>query len=327
MKICVFGAGAIGGHVAARLVSASGADVSVIARGPTLAAIRSHGLILRSAGEEIVARPAVATDDPYTLPPQDLVIVALKAPSLPPLAEAIGHLVAADGCAVFLINGIPWWWRHGLPGPAAPLPLLDPQGALWARVRPERALGCVVFSPNEVIAPAVIAHAGNNRYPMGEPDGTLSPRVKAAAEIFAKAGLESEVSADIRRIVWRKLATNASSNPLCALTRLAFFQMGEDPEIRALSAGLMRETLEVAAALGWDLRAEMDVEKLTRRADAKERVRSSIMQDVRAGRPVEAEALLGQTQAFARESGVAVPTIDIVLPLLRGLNLSLRASA
>jgi 2-dehydropantoate 2-reductase len=326
MKICVFGAGAIGGHVAARLVAASGADVSVIARGPTLAAIRSQGLTLRSGGQEIVARPAVATDDPSSLAPQDLVIVALKAPSLPPLAEALGKLIAADGCAVFLINGIPWWWRHGLPGAAA-LPLLDPQGALWSHVRPERALGCVVFSPNEVVAPAVIAHAGNNRYPMGEPDGTLSPRVKAAVALFSKAGLESEVSTDIRRVVWRKLATNASSNPLSALTRLAFFQMGEDPEIRGLSAGLMRETLEVAAALGWDLRAEMDVEKLTRRADAKERVRSSIMQDVRAGRPVEAEALLGQTQAFARETGIAVPTIDIVLPLLRGLNLSLRAPA
>lgn len=326
MRVCVFGVGAVGGHVAARLSAAQADEVSVVARGARLQAIRERGLTLRSSGEVIKAKPAIATDDPSTLPLQDLVIVTLKAPTLPDAAESLARLLAPAGCAVFLINGIPWWWPHGLPGAHGPLPLLDPEGKLWTRLGPEKALGCVVYSPNEMEAPGVIVHIGANRFVMGEPDGSSSARLNAAVELFNRGGFVAEAAADVRREIWRKLVSNASGNPLSALTGLMLGELGADAELRRVMADVMRETLEVAAALGWDLRSEMDAEKIAMRPGRKPDIRSSMSQDVLLKRPLEVEAQLGQIQAFAREQGVAVPTIDVILPLLRGLDRSLRSS-
>ena len=168
MKVCVFGAGAVGGNIATRLIAAQAGEISVVARGAQLNAIRARGLTLRSGGKEITARPKVATDDPSTLPPQDIVAVTLKATAaLPAAARAIARLIAPHGCAIFLLNGIQWWWRHGLPGASGTLPLLDPDGALWTEVRPERALGCVVHCPNDLVEPGVIVHAGTNHLILG----------------------------------------------------------------------------------------------------------------------------------------------------------------
>lgn len=158
MKICVYGAGAIGGHVAARLIAATRHDVSVIARGESLTAIRESGLTLHSAGEVIKAVPVAVTDDPSRLPPQDLVIVTVKAPGLPSIAESIAGLSGPTGCALFLVNGIPWWWHYGREREPRPLPALDPDALLWKHVRPERALGSAVYSSNELVAPALINH-------------------------------------------------------------------------------------------------------------------------------------------------------------------------
>jgi 2-dehydropantoate 2-reductase len=326
MKVCVFGAGAVGGHVAARLSAAHADEVSVVARGARLQAIRERGLTLRSGGEEIRARPASATDEPSKLPPQDLVVVTLKAPSLPVAAESLARLLAPEGCAVFLINGIPWWWRHGLPGASGTLPLLDPEGKLWKRLGPERALGCVVYSPNEMEEPGIIVHIGGNRFVMGEPDGSSSGRLNAAVELFNRGGVVAEATADVRREIWRKLVSNASNNPLSALTGLMLGELGADEELRGLMADIMRETLAVSAALGWDLRSELDPEKIAMRPGRKPDIRSSMSQDVLLKRPLEVEAQLGQIQAFAREAGVAVPAIDVILPLLRGLDRSLRST-
>jgi len=326
MKVCVFGAGAVGGHVAVRLSAAQADEVSVVARGARLQAIRERGLTLHSAGAVIKAQPAFATDDPSQLPPQDLIVVALKAPALPDAAESLARLLAPEGCAVFLINGIPWWWRHGLAGASGPLPLLDPEGKLWTRLGPEKALGCVVYSANEMEAPGVIVHMGGNRFPMGEPDGSSSARLNAAVEVFNRGGLVAETAADVRREIWRKLVSNASGNPLTALTGLRLGELGADAELRRMMADIMRETLAVAAALGWDLRSEMDVEKIAMRPGRKPDIRSSMSQDVLLKRPLEVEAQLGQIQAFAREQGVAVPTINVILPLLRGLDRSLRSA-
>ena len=326
MRVCVFGAGAVGGHVAARLSAAQADEVSVVARGARLQAIRERGLTLRSGGEEIKAKPAIATDDPSTLAPQDLIIVTLKAPTLPGAAESLARLLAPAGCAVFLLNGIPWWWRHGLAGASGALPLLDPEGKLWTRLGPERALGCVVYSPNEMEAPGIIVHIGASRFVMGEPDGSSSARLKAAVELFNRGGLVAEAAADVRHEIWRKLISNASNNPLSALTRVMLGELGADPGLRRVMADVMRETLAVAAALGWDLRPEMDVEKITMRPGRKPDIRSSMLQDVLMQRPLEVEAQFGQIQAFAREHGVAVPTIDVILPLLHGLDRSLRSS-
>ena len=324
MKVCIFGAGAIGGHIAARLVAAGTDEISVVARGTMLQAIRERGLTVHSGGQVIEAKPPAATDNPATLPPQDLVIVTLKSSTLPGAAAAIACLLAPQGCALFLLNGIPWWWRHGLPGSAGPMPLLDPEGALWTHVTPQRALGCVVYSPTELTAPGVILNVGANRLVIGEPDNSSSARLDATAELFRRSGIPVDIAADIRREIWRKLVSNASGNPLSALTHLRIGDALADPEMHTIMIGIMREVLAVAAATGWDLRAEMDLSKVAYRADRKPDVRWSMLQDVLLKRPLEIEAQLGQVQAFAREAGVAVPTIDIVLPLLRGLDRSLR---
>lgn len=323
MKVCVYGTGAIGGHLATRLITGGRAEVSVVARGAQLEAIRSRGLTLKSSGKDISGRPAAATDDPSTLPPQDLVLVTLKAHSLPGAADSLARLLAPQGCVVFILNGIPWWWRHGLPGASGPLPLLDPDAALWTKLR-EKTLGCVVYGPVEVVEPGVIVHVSGNRWLISEPDGSSSPRLRSTIELFKTSGLGAEIPADLRREVWRKGCSNAAGNTVSALTRLSGSDGAAVPELSRVSAGIMRETLEVAAALGWDLRSEIDVEQATKRADHQPRFRPSMLQDVLAGRPIEVEALVGQTQAFAREAGVAVQYIDAVLPLLRGLDHSLR---
>jgi len=322
MKVCVFGAGAIGGHAATRLIAAKAAEVSVVTRGVQLEAIRARGLKLLTGGREITGRPAAATDDPSTLPPQDVVIVTLKAHSLPGVADSLARLAAPQGSIVFVLNGIPWWWRLGLPGAAGPLPLLDPEGAIWTRVR-EKTLGCVVYGPVEVQEPGVIFHFSGNRWLIGEPDGSKSARLKSVVDLFNAGGLVAKIPEDLRREVWRKAFGNVAGNTLAALTRLRGSEFGAVPGLQDVFAGLMRETLEVAAALGWDLRPEIEVDKVARRSEPS-RFRSSMLQDVQAGRPLETEALLGQVQAFARETRVAVPFIDAIVPLLRGLDRSLR---
>lgn len=325
MKVCIFGAGAVGGHIATRLLAAKADDISVVARGAQLEAMRTRGLTLRTGGKEIHAKPAAATDDPSTLPPQDVVLAAVKATAaLPAAAAAIGKLLAPDGCAVFLINGIPWWWRHGRSGEKGTLPLLDPDGALWNHVKPGRALGCVVHMPNEIVEPGVIVHTGPNHLVLGEPDGSSSARLKAVADMFTRGGIDTRISADIRRDVWQKLALNASGNTLAALTHVDLGGLGADPGLCEVSIKVMREAIAVAAAQGWDLTAEMDVEKLARRG--KPGQRPSMLQDVTHGRALEVEAIIGQIQAFARELKIATPTVDVILPLLRGLDHSLRGA-
>jgi 2-dehydropantoate 2-reductase len=324
MKVCVFGAGAVGGHIATRLLAAQADDIALVARGSTLAAMRERGLKLRSGDGEIAAVPKVVTDDPSSLPPQDVVLVTLKAHAVPGAAAAISRLLAPQGCAVFFLNGIPWWWRHGLPGAGGTLPLLDPEGALWGQVRPERALGCVVHSPNEVTEPAVIVHTGPNHFILGEPDRTQSARLESVAGVLRRGGLDARISADLRRDVLLKLMNNASGNTIAALSRTDLGGLGADDGLRALSVAVINEALAVSAALGWDLRQEVDAEGLAGRG--KPGQRPSMLQDVLQGRAIEVEALLGQVQAFAREKGVAVPTIDVILPLLRGLDRALRAA-
>jgi 2-dehydropantoate 2-reductase len=320
MRICIYGTGAIGGHVATRLAATSTHEVSVVARGAVLKAIREHGLVLHSGGKEIRGRPHAATDDPSSLPLQDLVIVGLKAPALPDAAATIGRLLAPEGCALFTTNGIPWWWHYGTSEPR-PLPLLDPQGTLWMEVGPQRALACIVYSANAMDTPGVIHHSGNDRWLCGEPDGSNSPRLQQAIAALRGAGLNAEAAPDLRREIWRKLPTNASGNCVSALTRLNFHALGAHAETRELMAAIMRETMAVGAALGYDLRGEIDVERDSRRANTDPHQRPhSMLWDALTHRPMEVEAMLGQTQAFARDAGIAVPTTDVVVALLRALD-------
>ncbi|MCW5603782.1 MAG: 2-dehydropantoate 2-reductase [Burkholderiales bacterium] len=324
MNICIFGAGAVGSHVAARLAAAGTDTISIIGRGPHLQAVKARGITLRPNDDpEIHGRPAAATDDPSTLPPQDIVLVSLKATALPGAADAIAKLLAPDGVAIFLNNGLTWWWPHGLPGNRGPLRLLDPEGRLWNQLA-ARTLGCVVQSPNEIVEPGIVVHKGRCRFIIGEPDNSQSARLQATIETLMRGGVPAVATADIRREIWSKLLLNASGNTLSALTRLSPVEMGPDPGLQPLMRSLMAETLEVAAALGWDLRGEVNVDELSQRKDRKPGLRLSMLQDVVRKRPMEIEALIGQTQAFGRETGVPTPTIDVILPLLRGLQRGLQ---
>lgn len=323
MKLCIYGAGAIGSHVAVRLAAARAAEVSVVARGAQLQAIRQRGLTLRRGGQETAATPEAATDDPATLPAQDLVVVTLKAHAVPNEADRLARLLAPGAAALFVLNGIPWWWNHGLTGRGGPLPLLDPDGRLWAALGPERALGCVAYSANTVTAPGVVTHEGGNQWLIGEPDGSASQRLHDTVAVFQKAGLRAEPSREIRREVWRKLALNVAFGPLCALNRCTTAGVAGSLALTATAKGLIEETLAVAAALGWNIGAEVDPDSVMHGGNW----RPSMLQDVERGRPIEVEALLGQTQAFAREAGIKTPAIDIVLPQLRALDHSLRGIA
>ncbi|CAO3428589.1 ketopantoate reductase family protein [Azospirillum endophyticum] len=323
-RICIFGAGAVGSHVAARLLRAGVPDVSVVARGPHLAAMRERGLTFRSSREDFHVAVPAATDDPSTLPPQDVVVVTLKAPALPAVAGALARLLAPDGVAVFLLNGIPWWWNHGLREGGGPLPLLDPDAALWRNVGPARALGGVVMSPNEIVEPGVVVHGARNRFIIGEPDGGDSPRARGLVELFTAAGMPALLSTDIRTDIWLKLLLNAPGNPLAALTRLSAKDRAVDPELAELGQRIAGEVADTAGALGYDLPQYADADDSMTWAATRSETRPSMLQDVLLGRATEVECLLGQVQAFARERSVPTPVIDIVLPILRGLDRSLR---
>ena len=322
-RVCVFGAGAVGGHLAARLARSHKAEVAVIARGPQLAAIRKSGVRLVGDNEDFTARPDQATDDPASLPPQDLVLVALKAHQLPAAARAIAGLLATRGIAVFLVNGLPWWWPHGdrVLANAPPPALLDPGGSLSREVRAERTLGAVVRSANEITAPGVIRNRGASRFLLGEPDGSASGRLGDVHAFLLGAGIPSEPTNDLRREVWLKLFVNASGNTVSALTRLDTTTRLEVPGVRDVLIRLTGESMAVAAAMGFDLHGEVDPAALV--DGSRPHLRPSTLQDVLAGRTLEIDPLLGQLQLYARQFDVPTPTIDTVLALLRGLERSI----
>ncbi|CAH1660862.1 2-dehydropantoate 2-reductase [Hyphomicrobiales bacterium] len=320
-RLCVFGAGAVGSHLAAKLLRSGRADVSLVARGAHLAALRDNGLTLRGVEESFTVPVSTATDDPGSLPPQDIVIVGLKSHSLPPAAAALGRLIAPDGVALFCLNGIPWWWNYGMPGKAGPLPLIDPDGVLWKEVGAERAIGVIVQSPNEIVAPGIVENASNsNHFLLGEPDGSASPRLEGSLALLQSAGIDAIRSRDIRRDVWAKLLRNASNGPLAALTRLVGAERSAFPELDAVGQAIMAELVAIADTQGYDISAEAAERGQGPRAQALAAARPSMLQDLLQGRPMEVESQLGQPALFADEVGVAAPTLKIVLALLRGLN-------
>lgn len=326
MSICIYGAGAVGSHIAAKLLRA-GQEVALVARGPHLAAMKERGLTFQGVGEAFTVPVPVATDDPATLPAQDIVVVTLKTVSLPGHAEAIASLLGPGGIAVFMNNGIPWWWE-GARENGGPLPLLDPDGSLWRLVRPERTVGGIIYSPNEIVAPGVVSHSARNRFVLGTADGRPNDDAVRVAECFGQAGMQTDLAEDIRREVWLKLLLNAPGNPLSALTRLTAGERGEDPELAGLAVSIVEEVLAVARAQGWDLADAVDRDEYRHPPKANRGAgRPSMLQDVLAGRPTEVESILGQVQAFARRDGVAVPVIDVVLPLMRGLDRAVRNGA
>ncbi len=317
MRICIYGAGSIGGFLAARL-AAAGADVSVVVRGAHLAAIRARGLILRDrTGERSFAMPA--SDDPRDLGPQDLVICAAKAHSLTTIAPAMAPLLGPDTPVVFCLNGIPWWYFHGHGGPheGRRLERLDPGGVIWDTLGPARALGCVVRMGASVPEPGVIDHAQGDGFAIGEPDGSLSPRLERIVGALAAAGVSARATPRIRDEVWMKLQGNAASNPVQALTRGNNAQAAEDPEVRRVVLAIMREVAAVGSAFG--ARFDRTPEERLALAGSLGSFRSSTLQDLEAGRPMEVEPLTGAVRELGELAGVPTPTFDIIYALLRQL--------
>ncbi|MES2188450.1 MAG: 2-dehydropantoate 2-reductase [Pseudomonadota bacterium] len=332
MKVCVFGAGAVGGYLAAQLGKAPGVELFIVARGANLKAIQDNGIRVQSKDGQWSARPVAATDKPETLPPQDIVFVTLKSTAQAGSAAAIAALLAPDGHVVFVNNGIPWWWNHGLPnaGDAGPLPLLDEGGALW-NLLPARTLGCVVYSANEVVAPGVVQHNGNNRWVIGEPDNSSSERVQRTVATMLAGGLGAEASTDMRREVFAKLMRNAAFNTICALTGLPVEWLTEDPSLKALVGAVIGEMKAIAAALGIDAsEAAEAARRFKKRPEGmtlEQGQKPSMLQDAIARRPMEVEAILGQVCEFATQTGTPCPSARTLLALLRGLDARMKLGA
>ncbi len=315
MRITVFGAGAIGGFLGV-LLQRAGAQVSLIARGPHLAAMRDHGVRLIMGGEEIVANP-YCTDDPSELGEQDYVIVCLKAHSVPVIVESMRPLLGAHTAIVTCVNGIPYWYFHGHGGPleGRVVESIDPGGRQWHEFGPERAIGCIVYPATEVIEPGVVKHIYGDKIPLGEPTGTITPRVKRLADLFTKAGLNAPVLDKIRDELWLKLWGNLSFNPISALTHATLDVIAFDPGTRAVVAKMMAEAQEIGEKLSIGFR--VDIERRINGAGRVGAHKTSMLQDLERNRPMEIEALVGAVQELGVMTNVPTPTIDIVLSLIR----------
>lgn len=330
MKVCVFGAGAVGGYLAAKLLKSGRHDVSVIARGDHLRAMVSDGLTLIAPEERLVVRPHAVTDRASDLPEQDVVFVTLKAHAQPDAARDIAALLGSSSTAVFVNNGIPWWWSYRGNASAAPLPLLDPQAALWTHIGPKRAFGCVVYSSNEVVQPGIVRHTANNMWLLGEPDDSRSERLLAITRLLSDAELNAEAVIDIRTCVWTKLLRNAPLNSLCALTRLPVHELSHDPQLQRLFNSVIDEIAAIALVDGSDLSNRLEIAKaalqLGGATDGSKPgvLRPSMLQDVLSGRSLEVEPILGQVQAFAHTMGTPCPVLDVLVPLIRGLDYATR---
>jgi 2-dehydropantoate 2-reductase len=318
VRICVYGAGAIGGHLAARLArgaQASGAAVSVVARGAQLAAIRAHGLVVRTAAEGVVECRPRAAADPAELGPQDAVLVCTKVPALPSVAAGIAPLLGPDTAVAFVANGIPWWYfdRHGGPREGDRVPEADPGDAVRRAVGVARTIGGVIYSASHVPEPGVVeVTSRTGKLILGEPDGARSERAVALAAAFKAGGMPCSVSPDIRTEVWAKLLNNLSNGPVCLLTRRHMRDTFADPAIRDAAVQAVREGMAVAAALGRPV-AGAPEDRITLSADLAHK--PSILQDLEAGRPMEVEALFRAPLRLAREAGVPTPTLSLLVAM------------
>jgi len=314
-SICVFGAGAIGGYMAAKL-EAAGTPVSVVARGPHLAAMQANGLVLESGGERIATRPrAVASGE--EIGHQDYILITLKAHSLESALPQLAPLIGPGTTIVSAVNGVPWWYTFGLSGPYADrrVESVDPAGALWRGLPPAQTLGCIIYPAATIAAPGVIVHTYGDRFILGEPDGSRSERAGTLSALMIAAGLKAPVRPRIRDDIWMKLVGNMAFNPLSALTTATLDVLTGDPGTRAVARTMMLEGQAVAEALG--ARFAIDVEKRIDGASEVGRHKTSMLQDLELGRPLEIEALLGAVVEMSGWTGKDVPLSRAVLALVR----------
>ena len=318
MKICIYGAGAIGGYLGV-LLSQGGADVSLIARGAHLEAIRRNGLKLLLGDDQKVARLR-ATSDPAELGPQDYVIIALKAHQAWEVADQMAPLLRADTAVVTAQNGIPWWYFYGFTGQYANLQLqsVDPEGRQWNAIGPERAIGCTVYPAAEIVAPGVIKHIYGDRFGLGEPTRKETPRMVALADAFTAGGLKAKINPEIRNDIWLKLWGNLCFNPISALTHATLDVVATDPGTRMVSRKMMEEAEKIARRIGVHFR--VDIERRINGAAAVGAHRTSMLQDLEKGRPIELDALLTVVQEIGRLVDVETPIIDAVLALTQQMG-------
>jgi 2-dehydropantoate 2-reductase len=318
MRLCVFGAGAIGGYLAARLATVEGLDLSLVARGAHLEAIRADGLRLIEDGKETVHRIPASTDA-GELGAQDYVILCLKAHAITPALDAIAPLLGPETTVVTAQNGIPWWYFYGRGGAleGTRIEAVDPGGRIWDRIGPERAIGCVVYPAAAVEAPGVVRHVEGIRFPVGEPSGERTGRVRDIARVLGAAGLKAPIRADIRTDIWVKLWGNLSFNPISALTGGTLADIVEDPGTRAVARAMMVEAQTIAEKLG--VRFPVDVDRRIAGARAVGAHKTSMLQDLEVGRPLEIDALVTSVQELGRLLAIPTPAIDTVLALVRHL--------
>jgi 2-dehydropantoate 2-reductase len=314
MKICIYGAGAIGGYLGAQL-SLAGEDVTLIARGPHLEAMQKHGLKLRIGGEERVARPR-CTSDPAEAGEQDYVIVTLKAHSVPAIVDAMQPLLGPETAVVTAVNGVPWWYFYQLAGPweNRRIESVDPGGSQWDRIGPQRAIGCVVYPACDVPEPGVIQHISGDRFTLGEPGGEKSDRVMALSKTLIQAGFKAPVRR-IRDEIWVKLWGNLCFNPISALTQATLDVVATEAGTRAVARAMMLEAQAIGEKLG--VRFGVDVDKRIDGAAAVGAHRTSMLQDLEKGRPMEIDALVTAVQEMGRMVELPTPTIDVVLALVQ----------
>jgi 2-dehydropantoate 2-reductase len=315
MKICIFGAGAIGGYLGAKLAQA-GADVSLVARGPHLAAIKADGLTLLEHGADPVTVQVRASADAADLGPQDYVIVTLKAHSVPAVVGAMQPLIGDRTTIVSGVNGVPWWYFHKIGGDleGTRLHSVDRGDVQWNGFGPDRVLGCVVYPAAEVSKPGTIRHIEGNRFSLGEPDGAKSDRAVALSQALQSAGLKAPVRPRLRDEIWVKLWGNLSFNPISALTHATLDVLCTDRGTRDVARRMMLEAQEIAEKLG--VVFPIDVERRINGGAAVGAHRTSMLQDLDAGRPMEIDALVGSVQELGRITATPTPTLDTVLALI-----------
>lgn len=315
MRICIYGAGAIGAWLGVQL-SLAGKDVTLIARGPHLEAMQKSGVKLLIDGEERVAHPR-CIENPAEAGPQDYVIITLKAHSLPGIVDKIQPLLGPDTAVVTGVNGIPWWYFYKLDGPYEnhKLESIDPGGRFWDAVGPERAIGFVVYPAAEIAEPGVIRHIEGDRYTMGEPDGQASERTTKLCDALKEAGFQSRVRDNIRDDIWVKLWGNLCFNPISALTHATLDKVAGEEGTGGVCRLMMLEAQEIGEKLGASFR--VDVERRLAGGAAVGAHKTSMLQDLELGRPMEIDALVTVVQELGRLVEVPTPTIDIVLALIQ----------
>ena len=317
MKIAIIGVGAIGGYVGTRLALA-GEDVTFIARGASLEALRARGLRLVQADgtEELVPR-VKATDSYAEAGAQDIVVLAMKAHQVEAVTGDVPKLFGPQTIVIPMQNGIPYWYFYGHSGAYAGMRVnsVDPSGEIYDKIPCDRVIGCVVYPAAELVSPGVIRHVEGNRFPLGEPDGTTSKRVTQVARCFVQAGLQAPILSDIRAEIWLKLWGNLSFNPISALSRATLAGICQYPPSRAIAAAMMSEAQSVAGQLGVKFRVSLD-----KRIAGAEKVghhKTSMLQDVEAARTLEVDALLGSVVELARHTNTPTPHIDTVYALTK----------